>query len=109
QDPGNNAPIVAWLASDESDHVSGQIFWIGADTIRLMHGWRSVAEIKNLNGRWEPLEIGNALNQLVFKCQAPAMNWQTAMQRGQPMFATWPPTPPRMPTGESDATYYAQR
>ena len=105
QDPGNNAPIVAWLASDDADHVSGQVFWIGGDTIRLIHGWRSVAEIKNLAGRWEPLEIGKALNQLVFKCQAPTMDSPASMQLGDPMFATWPPTPPRLPTGQDVSPY----
>ena len=105
QDPGNNAPIVAWLASDDSDHVSGQVFWIGGDTIRLLHGWRSVAEIKNLAGRWEPVEIGKALNQLVFKCQAPMMDSAASMQLGNPMFATWPPTPPSAPTADDRSPY----
>jgi NAD(P)-dependent dehydrogenase (short-subunit alcohol dehydrogenase family) len=108
QDPGNNAPLVAWLASDDSDHVSGQVFWIGADTIRLIHGWRSVAEIKNLSGRWEPIEIGKALNQLVFKCQAPEMDSFASMQLGDPMFATWPPEPPRPPTAEDDISHHVR-
>lgn len=106
QDPGNNAPMVVWLASDEADHVSGQIFWTGADTIRLMNGWRVAAEIRNTRGRWDPGEIGDALNSLVFHSRAPRMGWEAAMQLGDPLKATWPPIAQVMPTG---ADYYKEQ
>jgi NAD(P)-dependent dehydrogenase (short-subunit alcohol dehydrogenase family) len=105
QDPGNNAPMVAWLASDESDHVSGQMFWTGADLIRHMHGWRVLGEIHNTEGRWDARQIGPAVNTFFFGSRAPRMNWQDAMRVGDPPRAIWPPPGHAMPLGKD---YYAQ-
>jgi NAD(P)-dependent dehydrogenase (short-subunit alcohol dehydrogenase family) len=100
QDPGNPAPLVAWLASDEADHVSGQMFWIGGDTIRHVDGWRVTAEIRNTAGRWDVWQIGEALNTIVFRCRAPRMAWQAAVELGDPIRASWPPLPQRMTSEE---------
>jgi NAD(P)-dependent dehydrogenase (short-subunit alcohol dehydrogenase family) len=109
QDPGNNAPLVAWLASDDSDHVSGQVLWIGADTIRHIDGWRVNAEIRNTEGRWDARQVGEALNTVVFKSRAPRMGWEAAMQLGEPLHATWPPVAQRMPAGQDDRSYYKKQ
>lgn len=108
QDPGNNAPLVAWLASDDADHVSGQLFWIGADTIRHVFGWRVAAEIRNTGGRWDAYQVGEALNTIVFRSKAPRMGWEAAMDLGDPLQATWPPVLQRMPAGQDDRSYYKQ-
>lgn len=81
--------------------------WIGADTIRHIHGWRVAAEIRNTEGRWDADQIGEALNTVVFGCRAPRMGWESAVQLGDPIRATWPPVAPqRIPTGQDDSDYY---
>lgn len=61
--PGNSAPMVAWLASDEALHVSGQVFKAVGDEITHYQGWtlgRSVKAGKEPQ-RWDPAKIGDAV------------------------------------------------
>jgi NAD(P)-dependent dehydrogenase (short-subunit alcohol dehydrogenase family) len=39
-DPAGSSPLVAWLASDEAQHVTGQVIRAIHDKIYLMQGWR---------------------------------------------------------------------
>jgi NAD(P)-dependent dehydrogenase (short-subunit alcohol dehydrogenase family) len=38
-DPGNIAPVVGWLASDDAADVTGQVFVVFANRLHLMAGW----------------------------------------------------------------------
>jgi NAD(P)-dependent dehydrogenase (short-subunit alcohol dehydrogenase family) len=55
-DPGNIAPIVAWLASDEAADVSGQVFVVFANRLHLMAGWDLVKTVET-DGRWTIEEL----------------------------------------------------
>src|SRR3954452_7956482 len=46
-DPSLSSPLVAWLASDEAAHVTGQVFRAIGETIVLMDGWRYGSTINN--------------------------------------------------------------
>ena len=46
-DPAVSSPLVAWLASDEADHVTGQIIRAVAENIILMKGWTDGPTINN--------------------------------------------------------------
>ena len=50
-DPANISPTVAWLASDLTADVSGQVFVVFANRIHLMAPWSMVGEIEG-EGRW---------------------------------------------------------
>lgn len=68
--PGNSAPMVVWLASDESLLVSGQVFRaVGADVTHY-HGWSLGATASNAERgepqRWDPARLGAALARDVF-------------------------------------------
>ncbi len=71
--PGNSAPMVAWLASDESSLVSGQVFRAVGNEIAHYLGWNigpSVAnEVKGEPVKWDPARIGQALAKNVFGLQ----------------------------------------
>jgi NAD(P)-dependent dehydrogenase (short-subunit alcohol dehydrogenase family) len=45
--PENVASVVAWLASDLSEGVSGQILKVQGGLIRVMRGWEPAAEIRS--------------------------------------------------------------
>jgi NAD(P)-dependent dehydrogenase (short-subunit alcohol dehydrogenase family) len=66
--PGNSAPMVVWLASDESQHISGQVFRAVGDEITHYVGWtlgRSVKAGKEPQ-KWDPAKIGDAVASGIF-------------------------------------------
>jgi NAD(P)-dependent dehydrogenase (short-subunit alcohol dehydrogenase family) len=50
-DPGNIAPVVAWLAGDDAADVSGQVFVVFANRVHLMEGWDLLNTVET-DGRW---------------------------------------------------------
>ncbi|MBV6507701.1 MAG: putative short-chain type dehydrogenase/reductase [Acidimicrobiales bacterium] len=50
-DPGNIAPVVAWLASDAAAEVNGQVFVVFANRVHLMNGWGLESTIET-EGQW---------------------------------------------------------
>src|SRR5207237_8078708 len=48
--PGNSAPMVAWLASDQALHVTGQVFRAVGSTIARYQPWTLQEEIENPKG-----------------------------------------------------------
>jgi len=69
--PGNSAPMVAWLASDEALHVTGQVFRSVGDSITHYVGWTLGNEITTPKGprKWDPAEIGDQVNASIFGCR----------------------------------------
>jgi len=66
--PGNSAPMVAWLASDESLHVTGQIFRAVGDEIAHYQPWKLGAAVSagKQPQRWDATKIGDAVNTKIF-------------------------------------------
>jgi len=76
--PANSAPMVAWLASDEALHVTGQVFRAVGNTIARYAPWElgEMLESKDHEGnptRWEASEIGPAVNAHVFGSRNPGL------------------------------------
>ena len=73
--PGNSAPMVAWLASDDSLHVTGQVFRAVGSTIARYQPWTLGTELENPKGaaKWEPADIGSELNAWVFHTRNPGL------------------------------------
>jgi len=66
--PGNSAPMVAWLASDESLHVTGQVFRAVGDEIAHYQPWKLGAAVTagKQPQRWDAAKIGDAVNTKIF-------------------------------------------
>jgi NAD(P)-dependent dehydrogenase (short-subunit alcohol dehydrogenase family) len=64
-DPKNVAGFVAWLCSESSQHVTGQIFEVDGDRIGLAEGWVSGPDQRKGGTRWEPHEVGAVVDQLL--------------------------------------------
>jgi NAD(P)-dependent dehydrogenase (short-subunit alcohol dehydrogenase family) len=66
--PGNSAPIVAWLASDEALHVTGQVFRAVGDEITHYLPWKLGPSVKagKEPQRWDATKIGDAVNAGIF-------------------------------------------
>jgi NAD(P)-dependent dehydrogenase (short-subunit alcohol dehydrogenase family) len=71
--PANSAPMVAWLASDEALHITGQVFRAVGSTIALYQPWSLGAEIDSGGKKWDPADIGAAVNGWIFKTRNPGL------------------------------------
>jgi NAD(P)-dependent dehydrogenase (short-subunit alcohol dehydrogenase family) len=76
--PGNSAPMVVWLASDESLLVSGQVFRAVGHEIAHYLPWHigpSTANVvKGTEKKWDPARIGDALAKDVFGLRPGGLN-----------------------------------
>ena len=68
--PEDNAPIVAWLASEEAGDVTGRVIEIDGGQICLEQGWTHGPK-NDLGRRWEAAEVGDALRALIGQAPAP--------------------------------------
>jgi NAD(P)-dependent dehydrogenase (short-subunit alcohol dehydrogenase family) len=64
--PEHISPLVAWLASADSQEVTGRIFDVAGGRISLAESWRLGPEATN-QGRWDPDELGSVIPDLVAK------------------------------------------
>jgi len=71
--PANSAPMVAFLASDESITITGQVFRAVGDSIAHYHPWEVGTEIVKEGQRWEPEEIAPAVYAQIFKSRHPGL------------------------------------
>lgn len=60
----NVAPLVVWLGSAASSHVTGKVFESQGGRISLGDGWRTDATYDK-GARWEPAELGPVIDQLL--------------------------------------------
>lgn len=74
-DPSVSSPLVAWLASDESQMVTGQVIRAVAEKIILMTGWTDGNTITNGGKRWDATKLGQQLATDVFKTRTPGLRY----------------------------------
>jgi NAD(P)-dependent dehydrogenase (short-subunit alcohol dehydrogenase family) len=72
-DPAGSSPLVAWLASDQAQHVTGQVLRAIGDKIHLMKGWHEAATISSGEKRWEAEALGSQLATDIFGTRAPGL------------------------------------
>lgn len=72
-DPAGSSPLVAWLASDEAQHVSGQVLRAIHDKIHLMRGWHEAATIDNREKRWKTDALGHRIATGLYATRAPGL------------------------------------
>lgn len=75
-DPANIAPTVVWLGSSASAHVTGCVFELEGGKIMIEDGWREGPSIDR-GGRWNPADVGAAVDDLLAKRVAPRKVWGT--------------------------------
>lgn len=62
--PDNVAPLVAYLCSDASSHISGKVFGVQGDTVELYQPFTSFSVIDNGGSRWDPADLADRLDSL---------------------------------------------
>jgi NAD(P)-dependent dehydrogenase (short-subunit alcohol dehydrogenase family) len=68
--PEDNAPIAAWLASEEAGDVTGRVIEIDGGQICVEQGWTHGPR-RDLGRRWDAGEVGDALRSLIAEGAAP--------------------------------------
>jgi NAD(P)-dependent dehydrogenase (short-subunit alcohol dehydrogenase family) len=76
-DPANIAPTVVWLGSPESAQVTGCVFELEGGKIMLEDGWREGPMVE-AGQRWDPENVGDAVNRLLAERVPPRKVWGTA-------------------------------
>ena len=69
-DPANVSPLVVWLGSAESGHVTGRVFEIEGGVLSVATGWRHGGRVDK-GARWGPDEIGPSADRLIADSLAP--------------------------------------
>ncbi|MDH3336478.1 MAG: SDR family oxidoreductase [Gammaproteobacteria bacterium] len=64
--PDNVSPLLVWLGSESSSGVTGRVFEAEGGKISIADGWRSTAGVDK-GARWDPSEIGGAVEELLAK------------------------------------------
>lgn len=62
--PDNVAPLVAYLCSDASSHISGKVFGVQGDAVELYQPFTSVAAIENSQSRWTAEGLADRVGEL---------------------------------------------
>jgi NAD(P)-dependent dehydrogenase (short-subunit alcohol dehydrogenase family) len=68
--PENVSPLVVWLGSSESAHVTGRVFEVEAGKITVAEGWRRGPTVDK-GARWEPVELGSVVDDLLAQATPP--------------------------------------
>lgn len=63
-DPANVSPVVAWLASVDSEDVTGRVLEVEGGRICLEEGWRHGPAVEQ-GARWRATDVGRAVRDLV--------------------------------------------
>jgi len=76
--PGNSAPAVAWLASDNSRPTTGQVLRMVGNSLCVYQPWQMGEEFfaRDADGnptRWDAADVGNILNRYVFHTVNPGI------------------------------------
>jgi NAD(P)-dependent dehydrogenase (short-subunit alcohol dehydrogenase family) len=75
-DPANVAPLLVWLGSEGSSHVTGCVFEVGGGLIALEEGW-DFGPMIDRQRRWVPAEVGSAVDVLLSRRRTPRPVWNT--------------------------------
>jgi NAD(P)-dependent dehydrogenase (short-subunit alcohol dehydrogenase family) len=69
-DPTNVAPLVAWLASEDSGDVTGRVIESEGGKLCVEEGWRHGPAV-DIGRRWDPAEVGSAVRDLLAQAATP--------------------------------------
>jgi NAD(P)-dependent dehydrogenase (short-subunit alcohol dehydrogenase family) len=75
--PENVSPLVAWLASTESAHVSGRVFEVEGGKVGLATGYQHGPTVDK-GARWEAAELTAVIDDLLAKAPEPAPVYGTS-------------------------------
>ena len=64
------SPLVVWLGSLQSAHVTGRVFEVYGGHVGIVNGWDRALSVDK-GDRWEPAELGPVVDQLLGSAREP--------------------------------------
>jgi len=79
--PGNSAPAVVWLASDDSKPTTGQVLRMVGNSLCVYQPWQMGEEFFSTDKegnptQWDPARVGHILNRYAFHTVNPGIDAQ---------------------------------
>ncbi|MGH9210997.1 MAG: SDR family oxidoreductase [Acidimicrobiales bacterium] len=69
--PDNVAPLVVWLGSGQSAHVTGRVFEVEGGKVGVADGWQHSAAVDR-HARWDPAELSPVVDELLAAAPPPS-------------------------------------
>jgi NAD(P)-dependent dehydrogenase (short-subunit alcohol dehydrogenase family) len=79
-DPKNSSPVVAWLASDDAQYVTGQVIRVIHDQLFLMQGWTEKKSISSGGKPWDAEQLGSIMATEIFGSRHPGMRFEATIK-----------------------------
>ena len=67
--PENVAPLVVWLCSPLSAHVTGKVFEVEGGKVSIANGWKT-GIVRDKKARWNPAELTDVIDSLIAESPA---------------------------------------
>ncbi|HSW12465.1 MAG TPA: SDR family oxidoreductase, partial [Solimonas sp.] len=67
--PENVAPLVVWLSSPLSAHVTGKVFEVEGGKVSIANGWKT-GIVRDKKARWNPAELTDVIDGLIAESPA---------------------------------------
>jgi NAD(P)-dependent dehydrogenase (short-subunit alcohol dehydrogenase family) len=80
RDPANVSPLVVWLGSTRSSHVTGRVFGARGGVISVAEGWRT-GPFVDAGRTWRPGELDAVIPELVARAAPNADIWGNLPER----------------------------
>ena len=78
-DPKNSSPVVAWLASDDAQYVTGQVIRVIHDKMFLMQGWTEKKSISSGGKPWDAEQLTSIMATELFGSRHPGMRFEATI------------------------------
>ncbi len=78
-DPKNSSPVVAWLASDDAQYVTGQVIRVIHDKMFLMQGWTEKKSISSGGKPWDAEQLTSIMATELFGSRHPGMRFEATV------------------------------
>ncbi len=78
-DPKNSSPVVAWLASDDAQYVTGQVIRVVHDRLILMQGWTEKRSVSCDGKAWDAEQLASIMATEIFGSRHPGMRFDATI------------------------------
>jgi NAD(P)-dependent dehydrogenase (short-subunit alcohol dehydrogenase family) len=72
--PDVSSPVVAWLASPEAGHLSGQCIKAMGENLQVLQGWAPATTVKSGGKPWDATTLGKVFGTQLYRTRAAGLS-----------------------------------